>query len=111
VNDAQAGMLARELDLSLKKLGVPANALSVTRVSPDSMDIGTIVGVDVNSALHALGALGYIAIFGKCIYEFFGKHNVTIHVRTQKGSVDIPATDVNLETIEKILAELRGEPT
>ena len=109
-DSADAGLLARELDLALKREGLPGSVTSIIRSNPDSMDLGTVLGIDVNAALHALGSIGYIALFGKCIYEIIGKHHITIRIKTQHGSVDIPE-DADMEKIERILASLQGDET
>lgn len=107
VSSADAAYLAQELELSLLQAGVPAQALSLVRVSPEHMGPGPLLGVDVDTILHAIGAAGYIACFVKCIYEVANKHRVTIRISTKEGSVEIPASDVNADVIEKAITELR----
>jgi hypothetical protein len=104
VSSADAAYLAQELELALVKAGVPASALSLKRASPENMDPGTILGISVETVLHAIGAMGYIACFVKCIHEVVTKHHATIVLLTKNGPVKIPAAGISAELIERTLA-------
>jgi hypothetical protein len=105
VDQARAAILAREFERSLVRAGVPASALKVVPISSEAMGLA-LLGVDVEIVLHALGGVGYIAVFGKCMYDLLGGHRATIVVRTKNGVVDIPPEDVDLEKIKAILSQL-----
>src|SRR3954470_23366844 len=96
---AQVGRLAEELELSLIRSGVPAGALSIKRSSPEAMDPGSLLWVGVETAAHALGAVGYVACFGKCIYEVVKRHSTPIVIRTKDGVVTLPASEISIDAI------------
>jgi hypothetical protein len=104
---ADAGYLAQELERGLRREGVPGNALAIERSSPEHMDLGTVLGVNVDVVLHAIGSAGYIACFVKCIHEVVRKHDVVIRISTKSGSIEIPASEANADIIEKAITELR----
>jgi len=107
VNPAEAGALVRELELSLKKEGVPPGALSVGSTSAETMNPFDVLGVDLMSVLHALESVGYVAVFGHCIYELLGRHGCKIVVKTGDGDrVEFRSTDIDLEKIKTTLAGL-----
>jgi hypothetical protein len=106
VDRSEASVLARELELSLKYEGVPGGALKVLPISPEAMGL-EVLGVDLEIVLHALGGVGYIAVFGKCIYELLGKHKFNIVLKTKHGvELEIPSGDVDIEKIKKILSNI-----
>jgi hypothetical protein len=107
VNSADASYLAQELELELVKAGVPSNVIALKRESSEHMALGAVLGVDVETALHAIGAAGYLACFGKCLFEIAGKHRVPIRIKTDKVTVDIPAHEVDLEKIKLILEKIQ----
>src|SRR5258707_948496 len=85
VSKAQAGRLAEELELNLIQAGVPATALSLKRSSSEAMDPGSALWVAVEAASHILGPLGYIACFGKCIYDLVKRHGAPVVILTKSG--------------------------
>jgi len=105
VDQAQAAILAKEFERSLVRAGVPPRALNIAPISSEAMGLA-LLGVDVEIVLHALGGLGYIAIFGKCMYELLGGHPATIVVKTKNGVIHIPMENVDLEKVKVILSEL-----
>jgi hypothetical protein len=109
ITSVKAGRLAEELELALLKAGAPPQALSLIRSSPQNMDFGTILGIDVHAVAQVLGSIGYIACFVKCIHEVVSKHHVTIVITTEKGSVEIPASEVKADIIEKAITQ-KPEP-
>jgi hypothetical protein len=108
ISDGDAARLAHELRLELLKAGVPGDAVGLKPSSDEHMDLGSVLWANIDLAAHLLGATGYIACFGKCIYEVLHRNNVTIRISTPQGSVEIPA-NATAEVIEKALAELNKE--
>lgn len=113
VSSADAGRLARELSLALKRElslalkneVVPEDAIKITRSSPEHADLGTII----EALPHLLAHAGYIACFGKCMYDLLGKHPMTIRVTAKGGkTVEIP-NNVDLDTVTAILQKLTKE--
>jgi hypothetical protein len=104
VSSAEASQLVQELELSLLNAGAPAQAISFKRRSAENMDLGTILGINVDLALQALGATGYLACFANCIFELAAKHRVAIIIDTTSGTIKIPASEINVKTIEKAIA-------
>lgn len=105
VSAADAGLLARELSLALKRDGVPGDAIRVTRSSPESMDLGSLLTIDFSAVLQALGAAGSIASFGRCIYDMVARSGVTIQIHANGESAKLPQ-QLDLEKIEEVLRRL-----
>lgn len=111
VNDAEAALLAQELRIDLLKEGVPPDALALKSGSDEHMGVGAVLFANLELIAKVLGAIGYIACFGKCLHEMTHKHQVTIKISTKEGSIEIPAANANADVIEKVLAELRKGKT
>lgn len=100
---AEKSRFAKELLNDLKDEGLKDFHLS--RTSGEAMDLGSVI----EGAAHALYAAGYLAIFGKCVYEFLGKHATTIRIKMKDGNtVEIP-NNVDFETVKTILRKLDKE--
>ena len=110
VSSADARYLGEELELALLKGGVPNDAIVAKPSSPENMDVGTILGVNLDLVLHAIGAAGYIACFGKCIYEIIAKHKITIRFKSSQGTFEITGPDATRKVIEEILARFQAPP-
>jgi len=108
VNSRVAGELAAELRRELVKAGAPPQSVTIKPSSPEHMNLGTVLGIDVSLALQVLEATGYIACFGHCMLEIMRKHEVSIRLMTKTGPIDIAARNAGVDTIEKILADLRA---
>jgi hypothetical protein len=107
-NSADASYLAQELEFALRKDGVPANALALKQSSSENMDPGGVLSINVDTVAHALGSLGYIACFAKCIYEVVSKHHSTVLILNKDGKrIKIPPGKINIKRIEDALAEPR----
>jgi len=105
VSSADASLLAQELELSLIRAGAPRQAISLRQSSSENMSgLGTILGVDVDLALHAIGAMGYLACFAHCIFEIASKHRVEIVINTEDGTIKIPAAQVTTKMIAQAIA-------
>lgn len=104
VSSADAAVLAEELELALLNAGAPSGALALKPSSSEHMDVGSVLWVGVDAATHALGAIGYIACFAKCIYEVVKKNEVTLVVLTENGAIKLPASDITLQRIESAIA-------
>jgi hypothetical protein len=113
VSDADCARLAYELRLELLKAGVPNNAISLKPGSDEHMSMGSVLLANAEHLAHLFGAAGYIACFGKCMYEVLHRNknnpNATIVINTRHGSVEIPAR-ADIEAVEKALNELNKEP-
>ena len=107
-NSADASYLAQELEFALRKDGVPANALALKQSSSENMDTGSVLSINVDTVAHALGSLGYIACFAKCIYEVVSKHHSTVVILNEDGErIRVPPAKINLKRIEGALTRQR----
>jgi hypothetical protein len=104
VSSADAAALAEELELALLNAGAPSSSLSLKPSSTEHMDVGSVLWVGAEAAAHALGAIGYVACFAKCIYEVVKKNDVTLVVLTENGAIKLPASDITLQRIENAIA-------
>jgi hypothetical protein len=109
VSEADASMLVQELELSLLRSGVPASAVALKRSSPENMDFGSLLSIDLEMVLEALGAARYIVRLAHCIFELVTKHRVSIRITTQDGTIDIPPDHADVETIKTALTQLRAK--
>jgi hypothetical protein len=108
VTSADARHLSDELELLLLKGGVPQEAIVPKSSSTESMDFGSVLGVNIDLVLHTIGAVGYIACFGKCIHEVIAKHNVKIRFETSDGIVEVSGPEATRDLIEKTLARIQS---
>lgn len=69
VEAVEARALAEELRLALNQAGLPIEAVTIEQASGEAVNLGSVLGVDIELPLHALGAVGYIACFEKCMFE------------------------------------------
>ena len=104
-NSADASYLAHALESALIEEGVPASALALKQASSENMDLGSILGVSVEAIAQAIGAIGYVACFGKCIFEVAKRHDATVVIVTREGTVKIPASLIDIKRIERALAK------
>ncbi|KIZ44038.1 MULTISPECIES: hypothetical protein [Rhodopseudomonas] len=109
-DSADASFLAKELELLLQRNGIPQNAMALKRSSPENMDLGSILSVNLDAVAHALGGLGYIACFANCIYEIVTKHNSTIVIVTEHGTSKFPASKIDPEIIANALQVSLAKP-
>jgi hypothetical protein len=113
VSDADGARLAYELRLELLKAGVPSDAISLRPGSDEHMSMGSVLWANVELLAHILGPAGYIACFGKCMFEVLHRNkknpNATIVITTPHGSVEIPP-GADIELVEKALKQPSKEP-
>jgi hypothetical protein len=114
VSDADGARLAHELRLELLKAGVPSDAIKLKPSSDEHMSVGSVLFANAELVAHMFGAAGYIACFGKCIYEVLHRtntnNNAAITITTPHGSVQIPA-DANIDVVKEMLAKIdKGPP-
>ena len=68
------------------------------------MDPGNVLWASVQTAAHALGAVGYIACFAKCIFEVVKRHEApSVVIATKKGSVTLPFSELSIDLIKKAI--------
>jgi hypothetical protein len=107
-NSADASYLAQELEFALRQEGVPPKALRLKQSSVENMDVGSVLAISMDSVAHALGSLGYIACFAKCIYEVVSKHPSTVLILNKDGElVRLPPGKLTRKRIENALAKPR----
>ncbi|GGF74854.1 hypothetical protein GCM10007301_38420 [Azorhizobium oxalatiphilum] len=108
VSAAEAGLLARELSRDLKMLGLPAKGVQIRRESSESMDLGTLLGIDLNMALEILSATGGVAAFAQSILNLVKKNGVTVNI-TGLGdrSATVAPSTPSLEQLEELLRRLK----
>jgi hypothetical protein len=99
-NSADASYLAQELELALRKGGVPTKALSLKQASNENMDIGSILSIDIATATEILSPVGSIASLVTCIYEVATKYHSGVVVNRD----NIPASELSFKRIEKAVA-------
>jgi hypothetical protein len=104
-NSADASFLAQELELALRREGVPANALSLKPSSPENMDIGSILWVSIETATQVLGSVASIASFVKCALEISAKYNTGLTVKNQERTETIPASEISDTRIRAALTQ------
>lgn len=69
------------------------------------MDLGSVLAIDFSTVLEALGAVGSIASFGRCMYDMLARSGVTIQINSHGETAKLPQ-QVDQETIEEILRRL-----
>lgn len=106
VSSAEAGLLARELSRDLKILGLPPKGLQIRRASSESMDLGTLLGIDLTMAAEILSAAGGVTAFAQSIVNLVKKNSVTVNIHGIDGTTPIPPKDASLEKIEELLRRL-----
>lgn len=104
-NSADASFLAQELELALRKEGVPANALALKPSSPENMDIGSVLWISVETTAQVLGSIASIASFTKCMLEVASKYNSGLTVKNQARTETIPASEINDTRIRSALTQ------
>jgi hypothetical protein len=97
--------LAQELEQTLRKSGVPAKALSLKQASSENMDIGSILSIDIATAMEVLTPVGSIASLVTCIYEVAAKYHSGVVLQKEGSRVSIPASQVSFKRIEKAVAK------
>lgn len=103
-NKADARRLIQELEEALIARGVPSGALSLRQSSAENMDVGSVLGVTFGDAAHALGSIGYIACFAKCIFEVASKHRSPVVLVDEDGKiVKIPLSQLTFAGLEQTL--------
>jgi hypothetical protein len=99
-NSADASLLAQELELSLRRAGIPADALSLKQSSAANMDIGSVLSI----SLEILGSIGSAASFANCVYEMVAKHNSPVVIIHSDGKRDeISPGRTSFKRIEKAI--------
>jgi hypothetical protein len=111
VDDADAALLAQELRLALRQAGVPAKALSIRRSSSEHMALGTVLGINVEEILHALGAIGYLACCVNCFFEIASRRRVTPRISIDDKSIDIVPGRTKRLVIETFITPPSTPPT
>jgi hypothetical protein len=104
-NSADASYLAQELELALRKNGVPAKALSLKRASSENMDIGSILSIDLATATEILSPVGSIASLVTCIYEVASKYHSGVIVQKDEGRIKIPASQLSFKRVQNAVAK------
>jgi hypothetical protein len=104
-NSAEAGFLAQELELALRKHGIPAAAMSLKPSSPENMDIGSVVWLSIETLNQVLGPVGSIATLASCIHQIMTKYNRDAFVDNEGGRRKIPVSRITLPRIKAALAK------
>lgn len=104
-NNADASSLAQELELALRKSGVPAKALSLKQASSENMDIGSILSIDFAAATELLSPVGSFASLAKCIFEVAVKYHTGVVVQKEEGRIKIPASQISFKRIQTAVAK------
>jgi hypothetical protein len=103
INARDAGRLAQELELTLVQAGIPRDALSFRPASSESMDFGSILGIDLPTILNVASGLGS---FAAAVLGFVRKREVALFIKTENGSVEVPPNGVDLDELKRTLTEL-----
>jgi hypothetical protein len=104
-NSADASFLAQELELALRREGVPANALALKPSSPENMDIGSVLWISIETSAQVLGSVASIASFARCMLELAAKYNIGLTVKNQARTETIPASEISDARIRAALTE------
>jgi hypothetical protein len=108
-NAADASCLAQELELALRKAGIPADALSLKQSSPANMDIGSVLAVGTEIATNVLGPIGSVATIANLVYEMVAKHNSPVVIIHSDGGRDkVPPGKASLKQIKKAITKSVG---
>lgn len=102
-NSADASYLAQELELTLRRQGIPAEAMMLKPSSSENMDIGSVLWVSIETANQILGPVSSIASLATCIYEIATKYNSGVIFEEDESRVKIPVTKINMTRIESVL--------
>lgn len=93
---ADASYLAQELELALRKAGIPEHTLALKQSSAANMDIGSVLSV--------LGSIGSAATFASCVYEMVAKHNSPVVIIHSDGKRDeVSPGRTSFKRIEKAI--------
>jgi hypothetical protein len=104
-NSADASFLARELELDLRRAGVPTAALSLKQSSPENMDIGSVLSMAVDLASIVLGPAASVATVARCIYDVVNKYNCTIIMVGKDGKPVKIRSTVTFKRLENMVAK------
>ena len=104
-NSADASFLAQELELALRRQGLPSEAMMLKSSSSENMDIGSVLWVSIETANQILGPVSSIASLAACIYEVATKYNSGVIFGGDERRVEIPVTKINMARIETVLAK------
>jgi hypothetical protein len=104
-NSAEAGLLAQELELALRKQGIPDVAMSLKPSSPENMDVGSVLWISIETLNQLLGPVGSIATLASCIHQIMAKYNRDAFVDNEGGRRKIPVSGTTLPRIKAALAK------
>ncbi|MEA2950942.1 MAG: hypothetical protein QOJ96_462 [Alphaproteobacteria bacterium] len=105
-NIAEAGLLAQELQLALRKQGIPDVAMSLKPSSRENMDLGSVLWISVETLNQVLGPVGSIATLASCIHQIMAKYNRDAFVDNEGGRRKILVS----QTLPRIKAALAKPP-
>jgi hypothetical protein len=105
MNSVEAGLLAQELQLALRKQGIPDVAMSLKPSSPENMDLGSVLWISIETVNQVLGPVGSIATLASCIHQIMAKYDRDAFVDNEGGRRKIPVSRITLPRIKAALAK------
>jgi len=104
-NSAEASLLAQELELALRKDGVPPEAISLKQSSAENMDVGSVLWISIEALNQVLGPIGSIATLASCIHQIMSKYHRDAVIDNEDGRVKLPVLSSTLPRIKSALAK------
>jgi galactitol-specific phosphotransferase system IIB component len=104
-NGAEASRLAQELELALRKQGIPPVAISLKQSSSENMDVGSVLWISIEALNQVLGPIGSVATLASCIHQIMSKYNRDAIVDNEEGRLRIPASRTTLSRVKAALAK------
>jgi hypothetical protein len=105
--NTEASYLAQELELVLRKHGVPAEAISLKQSSTENMDVGSLLSISMATLNQLWGPVGSIATLASFIMQIMVKHHRDVIVNHDEGKVKIPVSKVSLPRVKAALTKAK----
>jgi len=104
-NRAEASILAQELELALRKQGVPPEVISLKQSSGENMDVGSVLWVGIDTLNQVLGPVGSIATLASCIHQIMTKYDRDAIVDNEGTKRKIAVSRITLPRIKTALVK------
>jgi hypothetical protein len=106
-SSAEATLLAQELEVALRKRGVPPEAISLKQSSSENMDLGSVLWLSVEAVNQVLGPVSSIATLASCIHQIMIRYDRDAIVDDSAGRRKIA---VSRTTLPRVKAALTKSP-
>jgi hypothetical protein len=105
----EAALMIKSLRTSLVRHGVADADIRIAKERADTMDLGTLLQIDVATYLHVahLGLMGVAC--AKALWEICAPAHAPVRIKTAKGVVELSASEIESGRLQEVLRTIESD--